>query len=207
MEILKRSFLTTGMVLLAAAAMAQNNIAIQRAFKNSYADEAKKSYQAAINDMTPYYADGNYEINLRLGWLYFLNKNYPTSQSYYQKAVNLRPNAIEARFGLVKPLSLLESVDKVLEQYTAILKIDPQNTQANYWTGVISYNRKQYNDAIRYFTKVVGLYPFDYDGNQMLGWSYLMAGKKTEARGYFERGLLIKPDDSSCIDGLSRANK
>lgn len=194
-------------MLMGAMAMAQANIAIQRAFKSSYADEARKSYQAAINDVMPYYADGNYEINLRLGWLYFLNKNYPTSQSYYQKAVNLRPNSIEARFGLVKPLSLLESVDKVLEQYNAILKTDPQNTQANYWTGVISYNRKQYADAIRYFTKVVALYPFDYDGNQMLGWSYLMAGRKADARGYFERGLLIKPDDSSCSDGLARASK
>lgn len=206
MEILKRLFFAAGLLLIGTSLHAQSGgAAMQKAFRNSYSDESKKSYQAAISDMMPYYTDNNYEINLRLGWLYFLNKNYTSSQSYYLKAVNLRPNAIEAKFGYVKPLSLLESWDKVLEQYNNILKIDPQNTQANYWTGIISYNRKQYDAAVRYFNKVVNLYPFDYDGNQMLGWSYLMTGKKAEARACFERGLLIKPDDASCTEGLNKA--
>ena len=206
MEILKKVFFAAGLLLIASIVHAQTgSAAIQKAFHNSYADEAKKNYPAAINDITPYYSDGNYEVNLRLGWLYFLSENYTTAQSYYLKAVNIKPASIEAKFGYVKPLSLLKSWDKVLEQYGNILKIDPQNTQANYWTGVISYNRKQFDVAIRYFTKVVTLYPFDYDGNQMLGWSYLMSGKKAEARACFEKGLLIKPDDASCTDGLNRS--
>ena len=65
-------------------------------------------------------------MNIRLGWLNYLNKNYNSSQSYYLKAVNLKPAAIEAKFGYVKPLSFLQSWDKVLEQYLAIIKIDPQ---------------------------------------------------------------------------------
>ena len=206
MEILKKLFFAVLLLLAVNSLHAQSGAsAMQKAFHNSYVDEAKKSYQAAITDIMPFYADNNYEVNLRLGWLYFLNKNYTSSQSYYQKAVALRPSAIEAKFGYIKPLSLLESWDKVLDQYNAILKIDPQNTQANYWTGIICYNRKQFDAAIRYFSKVVTLYPFDYDGNQMLGWSYLMAGKKSEARAYFEKGLLIKPDDASCTDGLNKA--
>ena len=206
MEILKKLLFAAVLLLTASSLRAQSSAsAMQKAFHNSYVDEAKKSYQAAITDIMPFYADNNYEVNLRLGWLYFLNKNYTSSQSYYQKAVALRPNAIEARFGYIKPLSLLESWDKVLDQYNVILKIDPQNTQANYWTGIICYNRKQFEPAIRYFSKVVALYPFDYDGNQMLGWSYLMSGKKSEARVYFEKGLLIKPDDASCTDGLNKA--
>jgi tetratricopeptide (TPR) repeat protein len=206
MEILKKAFFAAALLYIGISAHAQSgSAAMQKAFHNSYVDEAKKSYQAAITDIMPYYADSNYEVNLRLGWLHFLNKNYTSSQSYYLKAVNLKPNAIEAKFGYIKPLSLLESWDKVLDQYNAILKIDPQNTQANYWTGIICYNRKQYDTAIRYFTKVVVLYPFDYDGNQMLGWSYLMTGRKAEARGCFEKGLLIKPDDASCTDGLNKA--
>ncbi|MES2274895.1 MAG: tetratricopeptide repeat protein [Bacteroidota bacterium] len=206
MEILKKLFFAAGLLFMGTWVHAQSSTsAMEKAFHNSYADEAKKNYQAAINDMMPYYADNNYEVNLRLGWLYFLTKNYTSSQTYYLKAVNLKPNAIEAKFGYVKPLSLLESWDKVLDQYSAILKIDPQNTQANYWTGIICYNRKQYDAAIKYFNKVVVLYPFDYDGNQMLGWSYLFSGKKAEARACFEKGLMIKPEDASCTDGLNKA--
>ena len=191
---------------MGSSAYAQSgSAALQKAFKNSYADEAKKNYQAAINDITPYYADNNYETNLRLGWLNYVIKNYTSAESYYARAVSLKPNSIEAKFGYVKPLSTLERWDKVIAQYNAIIKLDPQNTQANYWLGVINYNRKQYDEAIKYLNKVVTLYPFDYDGNQMLGWSYLLAGHKAEARACFERALLIKPDDTSSADGLNKA--
>lgn len=205
MEILKRTLFAAFIILCAGELRAQSDEAMQKAFRNSYADEGKKNYQAAIVDINPFYSDGNYEMNLRLGWLNYLNKNYTVSQNYYVKAVRIRPNAIEAKFGYVKPLSFLQSWDKVLDQYIDILKIDPKNTQANYWAGVIYYNRKQYDAAMRCFSIVVSLYPFDYDSNHMLGWSNLMSGKKAEAKQLFLKALLIKPDDESSIDGLSRS--
>lgn len=206
MEILKKTFIAAFFILLVIRLQAQTNAVLQKAFRTSYADEQNKNYIAAINDIYPYLSDNSYEVNIRLGWLHYLNKNYTASQSYYQKAISIKPGAIEAKFGFVKPLSFLQSWDKVLEQYLAILKIDPQNTQANYWAGIIYYNRKQYDAAIRCFKVVVTLYPFDYDGNHMLAWSNLMAGKKPDARSLFERALVIKPADASSTDGLNRCN-
>jgi tetratricopeptide (TPR) repeat protein len=206
MEILKKTFIAAFLILFVIQLQAQTNAVLQKAFHNSYTNELNKNYVAAINDIYPYYTDNSYEVNIRLGWLHYLNKNYTASQSYYQKAVNLKPGSIEAKFGYVKPLSFLQSWDKVLEQYLSILKIDPQNTQANYWAGVIYYNRKQYEPAMKCFKVVVNLYPFDYDGNHMLGWANLMAGKKAEARALFEKALIIKPADVSSSDGLSRCN-
>lgn len=195
------------MLLTALNLFAQSDAVLQKAFRSSYNNENRKDYQAAISDITPYYSESNYEVNIRLGWLNYVNKNYNASQNYYLKAVNLKPSSIEAKFGYVKPLSFLQSWEKVLAQYNAILKIDPQNTQANYWAGVIYYNRKNFTEAIRYFKTVVNLYPFDYDGNHMLGWATLMAGKKQDARAHFNKALIIKPDDTSSIEGLSRASK
>ncbi len=192
------------MCLLVVNVHAQSNAVLQKAFHNSYTDELNKNYTAAINDISPYYTDNSYEINIRLGWLHYLNQNYNASKNYYQKAVTLKPSSIEAKFGFVKPLSFLQSWDKVLEQYLAILKIDPQNTQACYWAGIIYYNRKQYDVSIRLFKTVATLYPYDYDGNHMLGWSLLMDGKKDEAKGYFEKALIIKPGDDSSTDGLNK---
>jgi tetratricopeptide (TPR) repeat protein len=206
MEILKKTFITVFLILLVIRLQAQTNVVLQKAFHNSYADEQNKNYIAAINDIYPYLSDNSYEVNIRLGWLHYLNKNYTASQSYYQKAISIKPGAIEAKFGYVKPLSFLQSWDKVLEQYLAILRIDPQNAQANYWAGVIYYNRKQYDAAIRCFKVVVTLYPFDYDGNHMLAWSSLMTGKKADAKPLFERALIIKPADASSTDGLNRCN-
>lgn len=204
MEILKRFFFTTILFFSAVNLHAQTNAVLQKAFRNSYNDEYNKNYTAAINDITPYYSENSYEVNIRLGWLYYLNKNYNASQNYYLKATQNKPGSIEAKFGYVKPLSFLQSWDKVLEQYLSILKIDPQNTQASYWAGVIYYNRKQYDPAIKCFRVVVNLYPFDYDGNHMLGWAILMANHKSEAKPYFEKALIIKPGDESSTDGLSR---
>jgi tetratricopeptide (TPR) repeat protein len=204
MEILKRLLFISLLVFCALKLNAQTNAVLQKAFRNSYTDEYNKNYTAAISDISPYYSENSYEVNIRLGWLNYLNKNYNASQSYYLKATIIRPGAIEAKFGYVKPLSFLQSWDKVLEQYQAILKIDPQNTQASYWAGVIHYNRKQYEVAIKYFRVVVILYPFDYDGNHMLAWATLMAGKKAEAKPFFEKALIIKPGDDSSTDGLSR---
>ncbi len=204
MEILRKLFLSC-CFLTTLNANAQISSALQKAFQNSYTNESKKNYAGAISDVMPFYADNNYELNIRLGWLNYLNKNYTASQNYYLKAVNLKPNAIEAKFGYIKPLSLLVSWEKVLNQYNDILKIDPQNTQANYWAGVIYYNRKQYAAAVKLFGKVVSLYPFDYDGTHMLAWSYLFLGKKAEAKALFEKALLIKPGDESSTDGWNKS--
>jgi len=204
MEVLKRVLTFSFLIFCSNGVFAQSNAVLQKAFHNSYANELNKNYAAAINDVTPYYSDNNYEINIRLGWLHYLNQNYNASQNYYQKAVRIKPESIEAKFGYVKPLSFLQSWDKVLQQYIDILKIDPQNTQASYWAGVIYYNRKQFDVAAKYFRTVTVLYPFDYDGNHMLAWALLMAGKKTEAAPYFEKALLIKPGDESSAEGLNK---
>jgi tetratricopeptide (TPR) repeat protein len=173
------------------------------AFATSYAAEAKADYADAIAPLRAAYT-GTYEQNLRLGWLYFLAKTHPTSAMYYQKAVDQRPAAVEPKFGLIKPLNALGQVEKMLSVYNDILRIDAQNTQANYWAGVIHLNRKAYDRAARHFERVVNLYPFDYDSSLSLAWTYLNLGKKAEARALYLRALLIRPGDAAATAGLKR---
>ena len=204
MEILKKSLVTALCSLTLVFSWAQNEKSLQNAFSESYTQEYEKKYTEAIATLNKYYDEGNYEINLRMGWLYYNNKNYTTSANYYQKAVSLKPYAVEAKLGMVKPLAALESWDKVLQQYEEILKIDPQNYTANYWTGVIYYNRKKYESATKYFEKIVNLYPFDYDANHMMAWSCLNSGRLNDAKTLFNKALLIKPGDTSCTEGLGK---
>ncbi len=191
------------LALLAPARGRAQAADLPAAFAASYAAEAKADYAEAIAALKPAYA-GLYEQNLRLGWLCFLAKNYTLSVTYYQKAVDQRPYAIEPKFGLIKPLNALGQVERMLGLYVAILQVDPQNTQANYWTGVIYLNRKQFDKAARYFERVVNLYPFDYDTSLSLAWTYLNLGKKTEARALYNKVLLIRPNDANALAGLKR---
>ncbi|MBO0359189.1 tetratricopeptide repeat protein [Hymenobacter sp. BT186] len=128
------------------------------------------------------------------------------SSTYYQKAVEQRPNAVEPKFGLVKPLNALNQVSQLQATYQAILKIDPQNTQANYWTGVFLLNQKAYDKAARYIERVVGLYPFDYDANLSLAWCYLNLGRKADARLLYGKALLVRPNDPTALAGLKCAS-
>ena len=176
MVLVKPVFIAAALLwLVPAGARAQEGL--PGAFAASYAAEAKANYDDAIGALKNGYAN-LYEQNLRLGWLYFLAKNYTSSAVYYQKAIDQRPYAIEPKFGLIKPLNALGQIERMLGLYTAILQIDPQNTQANYWVGVIYLNRKQFDKAARFFEKVVNLYPFDYDTNLSLALNYHSQGQK-----------------------------
>ncbi|WP_201982963.1 tetratricopeptide repeat protein [Hymenobacter rubidus] len=201
MDLVKLTFSATLVCAAPASAWAQADQT--SAFASSYAAEAKADYADAIAPIKAIYT-GTYEQNLRLGWLYYLAKNYTAAAAHYQKAVEQRPYAVEPKFGLVKPLNSLGQIEKMLNLYQDILKIDPQNTQANYWTGVIYSNRKTYDKAARYFERVVNLYPFDYDSNLSLAWAYLNLGKKAEARALYTKALLIRPGDAAATAGLKR---
>jgi len=180
---------------------------LQKAFKESYAYEAKGEYGSAIDVLKKVYDEKVYELNLRLGWLCYENKLYDESISYYEKAVSLMPNSIEAKFGLVYPLSVQEKWEKVYAQYTAVLAIDPQNTKANYYMGLGYYYKADYQSAYKYFEKVVTLYPFDGDSELMFAWTNFQLGKSKEAEIHFRKVLLISPNNTSALEGLALLNK
>jgi tetratricopeptide (TPR) repeat protein len=91
----------------------------------------------------------------------------------------------------------------VINQYVEILKIDPQNTIANYRLGSIYYGKADYNKALGYLEKNVNLYPFDYDSIILFAWTNFKLGKLREAKVLFNKALLNRPKDSSATEGLS----
>ncbi len=187
---------------IASLSMSQSQSVIQSAYSKSYESEQAGSYTTAINELKPIYKADDYTVNIRLGWLSYLAKQYTTAIRYYNIAIALKPYAIEARFGCVKPLSAIESWEKVKENYLKILEIDPQNTVANYWLGVMYYNAKDYVSGLKLFEKVVNLYPLDYDSTIMLAWCKLNLSKQIDARILFNQALIIRPNDSSALTGL-----
>jgi len=202
METLKKNVFTIALLLFTTTLFSQSTEGVQSAFLRSYEAENAKDYTKAINSLKAVYDPCNYVINIRLGWLNYLAKQYIESVNYYEKSIALKPYAIEARFGCVKPLSAFEDWEHVKRQYIEILNIDPQNTVANYWLGVIYYNRKDFSSSVKLFEKIVNLYPLDYDSVIMLGWSKLNSSKPSEAKVLFQQALIIRPNDSSALAGL-----
>ncbi len=173
------------------------------AFSESYALEAVGNFAKGIEEIESIYDENSYEINLRLGWLYYNLGNYFESKNKYQKAVELMPYSIEAKLGLVLPVSAMGNWNDVIKTYEKVLEIDPQNTLVNYRMGAIHYERKEYEKALSYCEKTVNLYPFDYDSVVLLGWINYQMGNLREAKVLFQKSMLIKPSNQSAEYGLS----
>jgi tetratricopeptide (TPR) repeat protein len=180
----------------------QDYARLTAAFSDSYAKEKSGKYPDAVMALKASYSADSYEINLRLGWLTYLQGQFSESMGYYNKAIELMPYAIEPRLGVVLPASSLGNWDMVIVQYNKILSIDPNNTLTLYRMGLISYDRKDYKQAYEYFERVVNLYPFDYQSVLMLGWTNYKLGKTREAKVLFNKALFYYPEDASAKEGL-----
>lgn len=173
------------------------------AFRESYSLENNAQYIQAASRIIQVYQTDSYEMNLRLGWLYYQGGNMHESVIHYSRAISLKPYAIEPRFGIALPYSANGQWDEVMAQYQKILEVDPQNSIANYRIGLIYYNRGQYERAESHLEKVINLYPFDYDSMLLFGWIKFQLGKTREARVLFGKVLLHTPGDASALEGLS----
>ncbi len=176
---------------------------IRNAFAASIGLESKSNYAQAISKIMEVYIPTSYEMNLRLGWLNYCAGQQKESKQYYNMAMNIMPFSIEAKFGAIYPMTVLNEWDNIALQYQNILKIDPNNSYALYALGMVYYNGKLYEKANKCFTLLVNLYPFSYDGLHMLAWTSYRLAKYKEAKQLFNKVLLLAPNDPSSLEGLA----
>lgn len=183
-----------GLFLASHFVQAQANYSdLQKAFTSSYIFESKADYNAAINALKkPEFAD-SYEINLRLGWLYYLQGEHKEAIKYYEKASQNKPLSIESLLGAVYPATALGNWDTVKGLYERVLKIDPKHSTTNYYLALLLYNRKDYTNAKKYAESLVNHYPFDFDGNALLGSIYEAMNQNVQAKTLYQKALLIQP--------------
>jgi tetratricopeptide (TPR) repeat protein len=212
LKIAKKVLLVAFVLLIVTQINAQKSYMVPaddllNAFKLSYQHESNGQFKEAIDDLKPYYSESNYEVNLRLGWLYYNYKQYSESMQYYKIAMGIMPYSIEARLGYANPAAALQDWSKVTEIYLDILKIDPNNTPVLYKLGMIYYYSPDYQKAFDCFEKIVNLYPFDYSSVIMLAWSNYQLGRGKDAEVLFNKALLISPNDASALEGIGLLKK
>ena len=203
---MKYIILLTSLIFASIQVQGQDVKKIQTAFENSYTYENDSDIENSIRVLKEVYLHDSYEINLRLGWLYYQKDNFSESEKHYAKAIKILPYSEEAKFSLILPKAATAQWNDVIDIYKQILIISPNNTIANYKLGLIFYNKKMFSDAYVLFEKVVNLYPFDYDGLLMYAWSSLQIGKTKEARILFNKVLMNTPNNTSVLEGLAILN-
>jgi len=197
-----KQFFTATLIWFNLIAHAQDYQRAASAFQQSYTYEAAGNYTAAIKELEGL-SPAFYEVNLRLGWLHYLQKNYSQSVKAYQTAIKSSPQSIEARLGMINPLTAMENYDEVLKVYQDILKIDPNHSKSNYWIAVAYFYRKDYSKTGEHLNKILRLYPFDYDANLLMAQAMLAKGKMVEAKLHYNKALLYNPSNKE-IEGMIR---
>ena len=77
---------------------------IREIYYKSYNYEKMDDYKDAIKVLIPLYQKypNGYTLNLRLAWLFYLNKNYQNAIKHYEIAQKLAPYSFEPKLGLMR---------------------------------------------------------------------------------------------------------
>jgi tetratricopeptide (TPR) repeat protein len=187
------------------------------AFNESIDLETAGKTKEAIAVLDEFYPANktNYLLNLRLGYLNYQDSAYTKSTTYYESALKVKPNSIEARLGLRLPYAKINKWAEIEELYNQILKLDPNNKEANLRMGQIYYYKgldkfstsflkakPDWEKSKVYLEKVLNPYPSDYETNLAYGYTSLALGNNDLARESFKNVLMVSKGDTVAIKGL-----
>jgi len=184
-------------LFLTVILFAFSNKEIKEIYYKSYNYEKMGDYKDAIKVLIPLYKKypNGYTINLRLGWLFYLNKNYSNSIKHYQKASLILPYSIEPKLGLMRDYLAMQDFKDALKEGNLILREDYYNYYGNYYEILALKGIKDYQNAIKVTNKMLGLYPTSVLFLNILGEVYYLQNKKDLAKKVFKSVLLLDPNN------------
>ena len=136
---------------------------------------------------------------------YFQEKLDPLAISYYKNALEITPNDKILNYNLGKLYQDLREYDLAKEQYENLIAIDPNSYPAYNSLGYIALNYEDnYEEAIRYFTKVIEIDSLCDMAwcNRGIAYEYLEAWDR--ARADFLQCRKINPSHKGAIEELNR---
>lgn len=148
-----------------------------------------------------------YEAYIQLGILYASQKNQ-IAVDYYNNALNIVPNSIEAYYNLAMFYQNTDEYNKALETYTTILAIDTKFKYAYFNMGFIQLEYLGvYNVAIQSFTDAIKCDPEYAEAYFNRGLAFETLGDIINARKDYEKSLQIRRNYQKAINGLNRLDK
>jgi tetratricopeptide (TPR) repeat protein len=165
---------------------------------------AISAYQTAVEVDATYY-----DAFIEVGLLFAAQKN-DLAKDYYNSAIEIRPNSIEAWYN--KAMFFQETGNKdqkryqeALTCYDKIISIDSTFATAHFNKGFVYLEYlKDLKSSEKEFTEAVLTNPSYFMAYYNRGLVYERMGKKDEAERDFRKALSIKPDYTDAAKGVSR---
>jgi tetratricopeptide (TPR) repeat protein len=169
---------------------------IKSQYFKSYDYEQMQKYGEAIKVLSPLYKKypKGYTLNLRFGWLFYLDKKYNDSIKYYKNASLINPYALDPRLGLIRVYLDTYSFKKAELVSYELLKIDYYNYYANLYVIKALIAQKKYDIATEIINKMLALYPTEIAYLEQLAIVYKLTNNKYLQKLY-EDILILDPNN------------
>ncbi len=170
---------------------------IQEAYYKSYNYEKLQDYENAIKVIMPVYKEypNGYTLNLRLGWLYYLNKNYANAIFYYDNAIKIAPGAVEPKLGNLLPLLAQERYSEAEGVASQILLIDYYNYYGNLRLAFSLRMEGKFSLAEKVVNKMLVLYPIDVSFLTEKALLYVAQKDMDSAKKLFSDIIILDPEN------------
>jgi len=147
---------------------------------------------------------GYYDAYIYLGNIYAAKKQN-LAVDYYNNALNINPQSIEAFYNLGLFYQETGQVDEAVEAYNNLLKIDPDYKFALYNLGFINLVYiKDFERSVQYFTRTIELDQKYFEAYYNRGYAYELMGMLNEARWDYQKTLELEINYPRAIEGLNR---
>ena len=122
-----------------------------------------------------------------------LQEKYDEAEPSFRRALALRPEFVEAIYGLAVVLHGQNRIEDAIELYQQALSRDPANVSGHYNLGRAFAAQGQNDRAIQSYQRAVELAPEDADARQGLARALVMVNQLSEAVYQYRRTLEIDP--------------
>jgi tetratricopeptide (TPR) repeat protein len=126
--------------------------------------------------------------------------NYDQAIQFYDRALEIDPNYIDALDGKGYVLDNLARYDEAITYCDKVLAIDPNNIDALINKGVALNGLARYDEAITYYDKALTIDPNDVAALSNKGNSLNNLGRYDQAIEYSNRALDINPNDAYSLN-------
>jgi tetratricopeptide (TPR) repeat protein len=194
------------LLLFTAPLFALSDAEIKEAYYKSYNYEKIADYRDAIKSLSPVvkeYPKG-YTVNLRLGWLYYLNENYADALKHYEVAMQTAPYSAEAKLGHLLPLLAQQKYEQVESEAYQILELDYNSYYGNLRLSIALRWQGKLDLAAKVDIKMLTLYPTDVNFLTELGLVRFYQGDKEAAGKIFTDVQILDPENETAKEYLGK---
>jgi tetratricopeptide (TPR) repeat protein len=194
-----------GGALSLVSAQAQE-LDIAGSYHRSFDLERAERYQDAIRALAPVYEayPNGYTVNLRMGWLFYLNGNYNNAVAHYEVAGTAAPYALEPKLGRLLPLLAQGRWAEAESVAYQIVSVDHYNYYGNLRLIIALREQKKLEAAYQIALKMVGVYPTDMYYLVELALVNDARGDTAEAKRLFGEILILYPQNETALKYMGR---